>query len=140
MSLTTDDGPVSTSWALMSDAGRSSTCLLMHRAKQMAPEELVRSPSGDCFVRPSKCKGLLPEILEELLGARKRAKTDLKAAADPFMKAVLDGRQLALKVIIKGPSRWDLYIMKPSFCSPQALEDLLLGFGLFADIAGKVAK
>ena len=64
----------------------------------MGPEELVKSPSGDCFVRPSKCKGLLPEILEELLGARKRAKTDLKAATDPFMKAVLDGRQLALKV------------------------------------------
>ena len=43
-------------------------------------------------------KGILPEILEELLGARKRAKADLKKATDPFMKAVLDGRQLALKV------------------------------------------
>ena len=43
-------------------------------------------------------KGILPEILEELLSARKRAKADLKAATDPFMKAVLDGRQLALKV------------------------------------------
>ena len=72
---------------------RAAAC----RARQMAAEELVRSPSGDCFVRSSKCKGLLPEILEELLGARKRAKTDLKAATDPFMKAVLDGRQLALK-------------------------------------------
>lgn len=72
--------------------------MLVCRAKQMGTEELVKSPSGDCFVRPSRCKGLLPEILEELLGARKRAKTDLKAATDPFMKAVLDGRQLALKV------------------------------------------
>ena len=43
-------------------------------------------------------KGILPEILEELLSARKRAKADLKAATNPFMKAVLDGRQLALKV------------------------------------------
>ena len=81
----------------------------------MAAEELVRSPSGDCFVRPSKCKGLLPEILEELLGARKRTKTDLKAATDPFMKAVLDGRQLALKVITRCPSRWDVCIVKSFF-------------------------
>lgn len=29
---------------------------------------------------------------------RFRAKADLKAATDPFIKAVLDGRQLALKV------------------------------------------
>ena len=104
-------------------------------------------------MKASVKKGLLPEVLEELLGARKRcaplppfqsgaaapaespgrsqrsnpkpgrqcnaqcrfppmpisspiaspaagrrAKADLKAATDPFTKAVLDGRQLALKV------------------------------------------
>lgn len=54
--------------------------------------------AGDCFVKSSVCKGLLPQILENLLAARKRAKKDLKAATDPFEKAVLDGRQLALKV------------------------------------------
>lgn len=54
--------------------------------------------AGDCFVKASVCKGLLPQILENLLAARKRAKKDLKAATDPFEKAVLDGRQLALKV------------------------------------------
>ncbi|KAK3160118.1 hypothetical protein QOZ80_1BG0055410 [Eleusine coracana subsp. coracana] len=43
-------------------------------------------------------KGILPEILEELLAARKRAKADLKEAKDPFERAVLDGRQLALKI------------------------------------------
>jgi hypothetical protein len=43
-------------------------------------------------------KGLLPEILEDLLSARKRAKADLKKETDPFRRAVLDGRQLALKV------------------------------------------
>jgi len=59
---------------------------------------MLRSPTGHCFVRAKRTKGILPEILEELLGARKRAKADLKAATDPFMKAVLDGRQLALKV------------------------------------------
>ena len=54
--------------------------------------------AGDTFVKASKVKGILPEILEELLGARKRAKADLKKATDPLQKAVLDGRQLALKV------------------------------------------
>eukprot|EP00301_Raphidiophrys_heterophryoidea_P014617 c23049_g1_i1.p1 GENE.c23049_g1_i1~~c23049_g1_i1.p1 ORF type:complete len:1142 (+),score=357.53 c23049_g1_i1:43-3426(+) len=61
-------------------------------------DALTRTPSGDVFVKPSVRKGLLPEILEELLGARKRAKADLKKATDPFEKAVLDGRQLALKI------------------------------------------
>ena len=36
--------------------------------------------------------------MTELLSARKRAKADLKKAQDPLEKAVLDGRQLALKV------------------------------------------
>lgn len=41
---------------------------------------------------------MLPEILEELLAARKRAKKDLAAATDPFVAAVMNGRQMALKV------------------------------------------
>ena len=43
-------------------------------------------------------KGLLPLILEELIAARKRARQELAKATDPFVKAVLDGRQLALKI------------------------------------------
>lgn len=52
---------------------------------------------ADCFVKSSKRKGLLPTILEDLITARKRAKADLKKETDPFKRAVLDGRQLALK-------------------------------------------
>lgn len=37
-------------------------------------------------------------ILEELITARKKAKQELAVATDPFVKAVLDGRQLALKI------------------------------------------
>ena len=66
--------------------------------KELPKEDVLRTPSGDAFVRGHRAKGILPEILEELLGARKRAKADLKAVTDPFLKAVLDGRQLALKV------------------------------------------
>ncbi|KAK9459194.1 DNA polymerase family B-domain-containing protein [Lipomyces oligophaga] len=61
-------------------------------------EDYERTPNGDCFVKVNKRKGVLPVILEELLGARKRAKADLKKETDPFKRAVLDGRQLALKI------------------------------------------
>ena len=43
-------------------------------------------------------KGLLPLILEELISARKKARAELAKTTDPFQKAVLDGRQLALKI------------------------------------------
>ena len=74
------------------------TLVPKQQAGGFSGEEVTRSPSGDVFVKPHLARGILPEILEELLGARKRAKADLKKATDPFEKAVLDGRQLALKV------------------------------------------
>ena len=52
----------------------------------------------DYFATAKRRKGLLPFILENLLAARKRAKQDLKVEKDPFKRAVLDGRQLALKI------------------------------------------
>jgi DNA polymerase delta subunit 1 len=64
----------------------------------LAPDSFARTPSGDLFVKAHLQKGLLPDILEELLAARKIAKADLKNATDPLENAVLDGRQLALKV------------------------------------------
>merc|ERR1719273_2387166 len=60
--------------------------------------DYIRTPSGNLFVKSTVRKGLLPEILESLLGARKKAKADLKKETDPFKKKVLDGRQLALKI------------------------------------------
>ncbi|KAI8146145.1 DNA polymerase family B-domain-containing protein [Fennellomyces sp. T-0311] len=60
--------------------------------------DYVVTPNNDMFVKSSRRKGLLPEILEDLLAARKRAKADLKKEKDPFKRAVLDGRQLALKI------------------------------------------
>jgi len=42
--------------------------------------------------------GILPQILDELLAARKRAKKDMALATDPMIKAVQNGRQLAIKV------------------------------------------
>ncbi|KAL8459612.1 hypothetical protein ACS0TY_036923 [Phlomoides rotata] len=68
------------------------------RKHNLPPECVNKTPSGETFVKSDLQKGILPEILEELLAARKRAKADLKEAKDPHVKAVLDGRQLALKV------------------------------------------
>ncbi|PVG03060.1 putative DNA polymerase delta catalytic subunit [Serendipita vermifera] len=60
--------------------------------------DYIQTPNKDYFVKSSRRKGLLPTVLEDLLGARKRAKADLKKETDPFKRAVLDGRQLALKI------------------------------------------
>nr|BAJ78766.1 DNA polymerase delta catalytic subunit [Protohermes grandis] len=61
-------------------------------------EDITKTPKGNYFVKSSVRCGLLPEILENLLKARKRAKNELAAETDPSKKAVLNGRQLALKI------------------------------------------
>jgi len=61
-------------------------------------EDYLVTPNGDMFVTVKKRKGLLAQILEELLSARKQAKRELAVETDPFKKAVLNGRQLALKI------------------------------------------
>ena len=61
-------------------------------------EDYIVTPNGDMFCTDKVRKGLLSQILEELLGARKKAKRELAVETDPFKKAVLNGRQLALKI------------------------------------------
>ncbi|KAN0061513.1 DNA-directed DNA polymerase delta [Thecaphora frezii] len=61
-------------------------------------EDYVVTPNNNYFAKTKLRKGLLPTVLENLLAARKRAKADLKKETDPFKRAVLDGRQLALKI------------------------------------------
>nr|XP_019534411.2 DNA polymerase delta catalytic subunit [Aedes albopictus] len=64
----------------------------------LTDDQITRTPANNLFVKSSVRKGILPEILESLLAARKRAKADLKVEKDPFKRSVLDGRQLALKI------------------------------------------
>ncbi|KAL6944574.1 DNA-directed DNA polymerase delta [Hanseniaspora osmophila] len=68
------------------------------RLKLVKDKDYIITPNGDIFVSSKLRKGILPEILEELIGARKRAKKDLKNETDSFKKNVLNGRQLALKI------------------------------------------
>ena len=56
------------------------------------------TPLGHIFMKEHVRKGVLPIILEDLINARKKAKNELKLATDPSLKAVLDGRQLAIKI------------------------------------------
>jgi len=75
-----------------------STLVPRFKIQNYKQEDLTHTPNGDYFVKPSVKKGILPLILEELIGARKKAKQALAKATDPFERAVLDGRQLALKI------------------------------------------
>ncbi|BEI82815.1 hypothetical protein CcaverHIS002_0306830 [Cutaneotrichosporon cavernicola] len=70
----------------------------IERLKLVEGEDYVQTPNNDFFATENRRKGLLPIVLENLLAARKRAKADLKVEKDPFKRAVLDGRQLALKI------------------------------------------
>uniref|UniRef100_A0A2K5RG53 DNA polymerase n=1 Tax=Cebus imitator TaxID=2715852 RepID=A0A2K5RG53_CEBIM len=77
------------------------TTLLRPGAAQklgLTEDQFIKTPTGDEFVKTSVRKGLLPQILENLLSARKRAKAELSRETDPLRRQVLDGRQLALKV------------------------------------------
>lgn len=75
-----------------------STLLKKAMTESMPSNEWEQTPTGDYFVRSGTFKGLLPRILEELLAARQKVKDELKNEKDPFKKAVLSGRELALKV------------------------------------------
>lgn len=75
-----------------------STLVKPAHVEKLPEGSFEKSPLGHCFVKRSVKKGILSTMLEELLAARKVAKKDLKLETDPFKKAVLDGRQRALKV------------------------------------------
>ena len=75
-----------------------STMLTEADAQRLPADSYQKTPAGHLFVKATTRKGILPQILDELLAARKRAKKDMGAATDPMEKAVQNGRQLALKV------------------------------------------
>lgn len=75
-----------------------STLVRPEHLSRMNPEQVAKSPSGAYFVKKEVKCGILTEMLEELLSARRQAKKELKAEKDPFKKSVLNGRQLALKI------------------------------------------
>ncbi|KAG9393357.1 DNA polymerase delta catalitic subunit POLD1 [Carpediemonas membranifera] len=67
-------------------------------AHGLTRDDITITPNRDMFVKATRKPGVLPVVLQEVLEARKKAKADLKVETDPVRRAVLDGRQLALKV------------------------------------------
>ncbi|CAF0793979.1 unnamed protein product [Didymodactylos carnosus] len=66
--------------------------------QSLSPTDYIKTPSDNYFVKSHIRRGILPEILENLLSTRKRVKQMLKDEKDEFRKKVLDGRQNALKI------------------------------------------
>ena len=60
------------------------TTLLRSKDLCASDSDYIQTPSGNHFVKPTLRKGILPEILENLLNARKRAKEMMKEEKDPF--------------------------------------------------------
>ena len=75
-----------------------STLLTEEQRKTMPEDFFEQSPTGDYFVKASVKNGILPTILKDLLAARSQVKKQLSNEKDPFSRAILDGRQLALKI------------------------------------------
>ncbi len=63
-------------------------------------KDIITTPSGARFVSPSIKKGIVPQILENLLSKRDEAKKAMKAASTDEEKRILDALQLALKILL----------------------------------------
>eukprot|EP00347_Sterkiella_histriomuscorum_P004321 403360889 len=72
-----------------------STLIPPKAVKFYNPDHYLKTPTGDHFIKAEVKKGILPLILEELIEARKKAKKEFALSDE---KAVLDGRQMAMKV------------------------------------------
>ena len=71
------------------------------RMRAMTDDDVFRSPIGEVFATIKNRRGILPRILDELLSARRFAKKAMAEAedrGDTHMYAVMDKRQLAIKV------------------------------------------
>ena len=75
-----------------------STIIPSYRIKDYSESEMNKTPQGDYFIKREVYKGVLPIILEDLVGQRKKVKEILKDATDPFDKIILESRQQALKL------------------------------------------
>eukprot|EP00923_Selenidium_pygospionis_P050140 GHVN01086546.1.p1 GENE.GHVN01086546.1~~GHVN01086546.1.p1 ORF type:complete len:993 (+),score=75.41 GHVN01086546.1:3-2981(+) len=74
------------------------TTLIRPGSEHVPAGNVSETPFGDSFVDVQTRRGLLPDVLQGLLDARQKAKEELKQEKDPFKRAVLNGRQNALKI------------------------------------------
>lgn len=87
------DGPEAERMIAAGDAERAPD---IHEPDPVTGKPSVRR--GSVFVKPHVRRGLLPRICAGLKALRKEVKKAMAEATDPAVKAVLDKRQIALKV------------------------------------------
>lgn len=63
-----------------------------------SPDQYELTPDGQAFLKAEVRKGILPLLLDNLLGNRKKEKIAMESATDPEKKEVHNKRQLALKL------------------------------------------
>jgi DNA polymerase delta subunit 1 len=68
--------------------------------KEANPDKWEEMDGGACFVKPDEYFGIVPRLEQELGKQRKAAKKKKAQATDPLSKAMFDGEQLAVKVIM----------------------------------------
>lgn len=73
-------------------------CTIVNDRTMVSRDQVEVSPNGCWYVTEDVRKGVLPEILTDLLNARAVAKKDMRNAPDAITRAIMDGRQQALKV------------------------------------------
>jgi DNA polymerase, archaea type len=66
----------------------------------LSPEGTTVAPSGARFLAPSVRRGIIPEILSDLLADRDRFRREGRAAPTPELAAYYDGLQNAVKVLM----------------------------------------
>ncbi len=66
----------------------------------LSPEGTTVAPGGARFLAPEVRRGIIPEILTELLADRDRFRSAAKAAPTPEVAAYYDGLQNAVKVLM----------------------------------------
>jgi DNA polymerase, archaea type len=66
----------------------------------LSPEGTTIAPSGARFLPASVRRGLIPEILEELLASRDRFRAEGRSAPSPELAAYYDGLQNAVKILM----------------------------------------
>lgn len=75
-----------------------STLITKEQADKMDPNDYTCSPMGAYFVKPHVFPGILPALLTDWTNERDAVKKRMKQVQDPFLRNVLDGRQLGIKV------------------------------------------
>jgi DNA polymerase elongation subunit (family B) len=69
------------------------------RKSPKAAAQKIKCGSKICrFAESKKSKAILPAVLQELLSSRKSTKKQMANESDPFMKNILDKRQLSIKL------------------------------------------